>query len=68
MSDVREVLLIYDGDCPACSFYSNLARIRTTIGELKLVNAREPSPTMAKVTSAGLDIDQGMVLIIGDEM
>ena len=68
MSDAREVLLIYDRECPACNFYCNLARIRATVGELKLVNAREPGPSMSRITTAGLDVDRGMVLIIGSEM
>ncbi len=38
------------------------------MGELQLVNAREPGPAMARVTAAELDIDQGMVLIVGNEM
>ena len=63
-----QVLLIYDKECPACHFYCQLARIRATVGKLKLVNAREPGPAMTKITAAGLDIDQGMVLIIGSEM
>lgn len=68
MTEARGVLLVYDGECPACSFYSDLARIRSTIGELKLIDAREPGPTMEKITAAGIDIDQGMVLIVGSEM
>ena len=63
-----EVLLVYDGQCPACSYFCSLARIRATVGELKLIDAREHDATMAKITEAGLDIDQGMVLIIGSEM
>jgi hypothetical protein len=64
----REVLLVYDKECPACHFYCRLARIRATVGELSLVNAREPGAAMTKITAAGLDIDQGMVLIIGSEI
>jgi predicted DCC family thiol-disulfide oxidoreductase YuxK len=68
MSDGREILLVYDKECPACNYYCRLARIRETVGDLKLVDAREPGSTMVEITAAGLDIDQGMVLIIGDEM
>lgn len=68
MANEREVLLVYDKECPACNYYCHLARIRETVGQLTLVDAREPSPIMDKITAAGLDIDQGMVLAIGDEM
>ena len=68
MSDDRDILLVYDRQCPACNFYCQLARIRQSVGELKLIDAREPSPVMDELTAAGLDIDQGMVLKVGGEL
>ena len=68
MSRDREVLLVYDKECPACNFYSKLVRINESVGVLKLVNAREQSTTMDIITAAGLDIDQGMVLILDDQI
>ncbi len=64
----KEILLVYDKQCPACNFYSQLARIRDSVGKLKLVDARDDSEVMAEISAAGLDIDQGMVLKIGDEL
>lgn len=64
----REILLVYDKECPACDYFCKLARIRETVGELRLVDARESGPVMKKITAAGLDIDQGMVLVVGSEM
>ncbi|NNF51315.1 MAG: DUF393 domain-containing protein [Gammaproteobacteria bacterium] len=63
-----EVLLVYDKQCPACDFYCKLARIRESVGQLILVDARDGGPVMDKITAAGLDIDQGMVLIMGDRL
>jgi predicted DCC family thiol-disulfide oxidoreductase YuxK len=60
------IRLIYDNDCPVCRSYSQLVRIRRDIGALELINAREDSKALQQVTDMGLDIDQGMVLIIGD--
>jgi len=68
MSTDREILLVYDNECPACNFYCELARIDQSIGKLTLVDARERSDAMDKITAAGLDIDQGMVLILDDEI
>ena len=64
----REILLVYDKECPACDYFCKLARIRETVGELRLVDARESGPVMKKITAAGLDIDQGLVLVVGSEM
>ena len=62
----REILLVYDEDCPLCNAYCRLVRIRATVGELRLVNARDGSDVMRQITREGLDIDQGMVLKVDD--
>jgi predicted DCC family thiol-disulfide oxidoreductase YuxK len=64
----REILLVYDKECPACHFYCQLVRIRESVGELKLIDAREPGEVMHEITASGLDIDQGMVLKMGDAL
>ena len=63
-----DILLVYDKQCPACDYYCSLARIRETVGNLVLVDAREDSPVMREITEAGLDIDEGMVLKVGDQL
>ena len=68
MSNTQDILLVYDKECPACNYYCNLARIRASLGNLVLVNARDDSPVMREITAAGLDIDQGMVLKVGDKL
>ena len=60
-----EILLVYDKDCPACDNYCQVVRIRESIGELKIINARESSDVLEEITQLGLDIDQGMVLKMG---
>ena len=64
----NQILLVYDKQCPACDCYCQMVRIRESVGELVLVDAREPSGIMAEITAAGLDIDQGMVLKLGDAL
>lgn len=54
--------LVYDGECPFCSAYVKLVRLRDTIGPVKLVNARDGGPIVDEVRRAGFDIDEGMVL------
>jgi len=58
----REILLVYDKECPLCDAYCRVVRLRESVGELQLVNAREDSAVMKEITRQGLDIDQGMVL------
>ena len=63
-----EILLVYDKECPACNAYCQIVRIRESVGELKIIDARERSDVMDEITAKGLDIDQGMVLKMGDQL
>ena len=63
-----KILLVYDKECPACNMYCQIVRIRETVGELVIVDARENSEIMEEITTQGLDIDQGMVLKMGDSL
>lgn len=62
----REMFLVYDGECPICDAYCRMIRIQESVGRLQLVNARHASAVMDEITLKGLDIDQGMVLKVGD--
>ena len=68
MREKGKILLVYDKQCPACDNYCQLVRIRKDIGELVLVNAREQSDVLKEITEMGWDIDQGMVLKMGEEL
>lgn len=58
--------LVYDGQCPFCSRYVQLLRLRSALGHLVLVDAREGGPLVDEIFAAGLDLDEGMVLKIDD--
>jgi len=62
----REIVLVYDKECPLCDAYCRMVRIRQSVGELKLVDARGESDVMQEITRQGLDIDQGMVVKVDD--
>lgn len=65
-AEQTRLVLVYDQECPVCSAYVRMVRIRKDIGSLELVNGRERSSVMDEITGAGLDIDQGMVLKMHD--
>lgn len=58
--------LVYDKQCPMCERYCTMVRINRTVGQLQLVDARGGGPIVDEVTALGLDIDQGMVLKVGE--
>lgn len=68
MPETKKIFLIYDKQCPACNNYCQLVRIKKSIGELELINARDSTDIMNEITAQGLDIDQGMVLKIEQQL
>ncbi len=61
-------VLVYDGQCPFCSTYVRFVRLREAVGPVELVNARSGDPRVQEVVSAGLDLDEGMVLKYGGRL
>ena len=64
----EEILLVYDRECPACNAYCQVVRIRESVGDLQIIDARESSEVMKEITSQGHDIDQGMILKMGGQL
>lgn len=57
-----ETVIVYDGDCPFCSSYVSLLRLRDAVGPVALVNARDRDATVDEALSQGLDLDEGMAM------
>lgn len=66
MSSPKSTKLVYDRDCPVCRFYAS--RVDTGPGDLELINAREAGDLLDEITAAGLDIDTGMAVKVGDDL
>ncbi len=54
--------LLYDGDCPACSAYVAMARLRQLYPDLRIVSARTEPDLVAELRQKGYEINDGMVL------
>lgn len=67
-SSGEAITLIYDAQCPACSHYARLVRIKKELGELVFIDAREVTPFRLEIDRRGWNLDEGMVLKIGDQM
>ncbi len=61
-------MLVYDKECPACDNYCRVVRINEGVGKLTIINARDDSAVMKEITAQEMDIDQGMVLKMGDAL
>lgn len=67
-SNDNSVTLVYDGECPFCTRYVTMMRLRESAGSVQLLNAREPHPVVEQLVDAGFDLDEGMVLMSGDNV
>ena len=64
----EKILLVYDKECPACNNYCQVVRIRQDVGDLEIIDARENTEIRDEITNMGLDIDQGMVLKMNNQI
>lgn len=62
------VYLIYDGECPICSYAATMAKIREAAGKLEILNARETHPLVLAIKKQGYNLDKGIVVKDGDKI
>ena len=55
---------MYDGDCPFCDNYVRLLRLKDSVGDLRLINAREHLDLAGVMRREGYNLDNGMLLQI----
>lgn len=60
------VWLVYDGECPMCNNYAQFLRLRQSVEEFVLVDARRGGPIVDEVRRLPHDLNDGMVVKIGD--
>lgn len=61
-----EVVLVYDGQCPACSAYCRMTRLRQSAGTLRMIDAREDNAITREIRGRHLKVDSGMVLKVDE--
>lgn len=55
------VAIVYDGECPFCTRYVSMLRLREVAGDVKLVDARSDDP-IAVWARDQFDLDDGMAV------
>lgn len=64
---MAHVRVLYDGDCPFCSAYARLARLRQR-HDVELVDAREADELVGDLRRRGYDVDEGMIVLVDGEI
>lgn len=65
---VPPIELVYDDECPVCRAYCTNISLKDPERPLELIDARKAGALMDDITARGLDIDEGMVVKIGDDL
>lgn len=68
MTDTQTTYIVYDGECPFCSRFVTMLRLREAVGNVELVDARSDHPVVGRVRAAGFDLDEGMALVQGEQI
>jgi predicted DCC family thiol-disulfide oxidoreductase YuxK len=56
-------VIVYDGDCIFCQNYTRLLRLRKSIGDVELLDARSDDPRIRQFWTKGYDLNQGMLFL-----
>lgn len=61
------MILLYDGECPICQRYQEYVAARQTYN-LQVYDAREHGPLVQRLKEQGYDINEGMILLINEQI
>ena len=60
----EEIALIYDGECPVCTAYSSSVDVdEGKASGIRRINARSDDALVKQAKEAGVDLDEGMVVL-----
>ena len=61
----EDPFLLYDGECPFCSYYVAKSRFEARIGRpLALIDGRQAPGPVARLREEGFDLERGMILVL----
>jgi predicted DCC family thiol-disulfide oxidoreductase YuxK len=60
--------VIYDGECPFCSAFVKMSRLKSATNQVELINARDDDVIIKKMWELGYDLNEGMVVIHNDNI
>ena len=63
---MTSIKIYYDGECPFCSRYVKLLRLRQSASDVGITNLRDDANLRQELNQRGFDLDQGMVVEIDD--
>ena len=58
-----DMIVIYDGQCPFCTSYVKLVRLREAVGRVALIDVRSEGIAATVDRELGLDLNDGMLAV-----
>lgn len=68
MAEREQVVIVYDGECPFCQSFVTITRLREAGAQVQLVDARQHPEQVRSLTAQGYDLDEGMVVTVGERV
>jgi predicted DCC family thiol-disulfide oxidoreductase YuxK len=62
------ISVVYDGQCPFCSAYVRMVRLRESAGPVRLIDARGEGALVADLAAAGAPVNDGMAVLYGGRL
>ena len=64
----KELVFIYDGECPFCNHFAELLEIKSKIKNISILDARKNKIITNSLLNQGYDIDKGAILLKSDDI
>ena len=65
---MKGVILVYDGQCPMCSVFSQRLKLVKAAGDLELVDARSDHYLLPELKRRHINLNKGMVVLVEGEI
>ena len=63
--NLEEIKFIYDGECPFCNFFAELIELKSSLKNLKILDARKNKSLIKTLYQEGFDINKGSIIKYG---
>lgn len=62
VASTDRTIIVYDGECPFCTAFVQMVRLKRTLGRIDLIDARSDAAVVAEIKRLGFDLNAGMVV------
>ena len=64
----KDLIFIYDGECPFCNHFAELLEIKSKINNIKILDGRKNLTLIESLLEKGYDLDKGAILLKDEDI